>query len=134
MGNKIIQGTVIHGNGLGRTVGMPTANLDFDRENLNIENGVYATRVKIIVFRVNGETEIIDKYGVTNVGLRPTVDNFDKVSIETYILDFNDMIYGQTMHIEFVKKLRDIKKFSDLEALKEQVDKDIVETRKILGE
>lgn len=133
MGNKIVQGTVIHGNGLGHTVGMPTANLDYDIENFNIENGVYATKVKIIKSCLNGEVEIIDKFGVTNVGTKPTIDTDSNISIETHILDFDDTIYGYTMYVEFVKKIRDIKKFYDLKAVKDQVDKDIVEARKIFN-
>lgn len=133
MENRIVQGTVIHGRGLGHTVDMATANLDYDKDNFKIDSGVYATKVKIIRLCMDGNVEFEDKYGVTNVGTKPTVDDDENISIETHIIDFDDIIYGYTLHVEFVKRIRDIEKFSDLNVLKAQVDKDIEEARKIFS-
>lgn len=112
--NIKIKGKVVHGNGKGKTVGMPTANLECDISSLHMENGVYAS----VVF--------IDKeyIGVTNVGTRPSVDNSEKITIETNILDFDRDIYGETIELTLLKKIRNVKKFANLKEVKEQVDKD----------
>ena len=118
-----IKGEVIHGKGLGKFVGMPTANLDFDivNANMDIDMGVYASLVHL-------EKEYI---GVTNIGTRPSVDNDKTISIETHILDFDRDIYGEIIEIELLEKIRDIKKFNNIEEVKKQVDKDILVAKKI---
>ena len=120
---KKIEGVVIHGLGNGKKVDMPTANLDIENINKDIEYGVYATKV------------IIDDksyLGVCNIGNRPTVDN--KQTIEVLIIDFNKDIYGKKIEIELLKKLRDIEKFNSLIDVKKQVDKDIEKTKELYGE
>lgn len=114
---KII-GTVIHGLGNGKKIGMPTANLDIKDIHESIKYGVYACKVLVD-----------DKWymGVCNVGNRPTVD-LNK-TVEVTILDFNKDIYGKDIEIDLIEKLRDIKKFDSLEDVKKQVDKDIIKTR-----
>lgn len=119
-----IKGKVIHGKGLGKIVGMPTANLDFDITNTKIDIGVYASVVYL-------EKEYV---GVTNIGTRPSVDNDKKISIETHILDFDRDIYGEIIEIELIEKIRDIKKFKNLEEVKIQVDKDKLVAKKIYKE
>lgn len=119
-----IKGKVIHGKGLGKIVGMPTANLDFDITNTKIDIGVYASVVYL-------EKEYV---GVTNIGTRPSVDNDKKISIETHILDFDRDIYGEIIEIELIEKIRDIKKFNNLEEVKMQVDKDKLVAKKIYKE
>ena len=118
-----LKGKVVHGKGLGRTVGMPTANLHVEEGKLP-PVGVYAARV-----RVKGKIYC----SVTNVGLRPSVDQDQKLTVESFILDFNEDIYGEQIEVEFVKYLRGIHKFPDLEAVSKQVQKDIEEARIILG-
>ena len=66
---------------------------------------------------------------VTNIGVRPTVDDGDRVSVEGYILDFSGDLYGQTIRMEFYKKLRGERKFPSLEALREEVMRNAQETR-----
>ena len=120
---KKIEGVVIHGLGNGKKVDMPTANLDIENINKDIEYGVYATKV------------IIDDksyLGVCNIGNRPTIDN--KKTVEVLIIDFNKDIYGKNIEIKLLKKLRDIEKFDSLIELKKQVDKDIEKTKEIYGE
>ena len=118
----ILTGEVVHGKGLGRTVGMPTANLRVEGDMLP-EAGVYATRVKIA-----GKS-----YGsVTNIGLRPSVDEDRHVTVESYIMDFREDIYGKQIELEIVKFLRPIRKFQNLEEVSKQVKKDVEEAKIML--
>ena len=115
-----IKGTVVHGKALGRTVGMPTINLQVKEDISMVPSGVYAS-----VARLRGETYC----GVTNVGQRPTVDKDDIRTIETYLLDFSDDVYGEEVELELHTFIREIKKFDNIEQVKEQVQKDIKVTR-----
>ncbi len=118
----ILNGKIVHGKGLGRTVGMPTANLSIEGQELP-EAGVYATRIQI-----GGKT-----YGsVTNIGKRPTVDEDQMITVETYILDFDGNIYGEYAALEILKFLRPVQKFQSLEEVYEQVQRDIKEAKKYL--
>lgn len=118
-----LAGKVVHGKALGRTVGMPTANIEVCDESLLPECGVYATKILI------GDKVY---YAVTNIGLRPTVDNELQVTVEAHILDFEGDIYGQNVTLEVYKFLRPIQKFNSLEEVHAQVEKDIQEARKCL--
>jgi len=117
-----LKGKVVHGKALGRTVGMPTANLCVEQGILP-ENGVYATRIRI------GD-ELFQS--ITNIGNRPTVDREQDITIETYIFDFNKDIYGQMVELEVYKFLRPIQKFESLEQVQIQVKKDVMEAKKYL--
>ena len=119
----ILTGEVVHGKALGRTVGMPTANIDVTDKKLLPECGVYATRIKV------GEEAYL---AVTNIGLRPTVDNEQQVTVEAHVLDFDQDIYGQVVELEVYKFLRPIQKFGSLEEVRNQVKKDIEEAKKCL--
>jgi riboflavin kinase/FMN adenylyltransferase len=70
--------------------------------------------------------------GVTNIGVRPTVDNDGKLSIETHIFDFNNEIYDTTITIEFIARLRDEKKFGSIDELKNQIALDIQKAKELL--
>lgn len=109
-------GKVVHGKALGRTVGMPTANLKIYGTKRRPPNGVYATRTYI-----GGKPY----FGVTNVGLRPSVDSRQEITIETMLADFQQDIYGEKIITEFPLFLRGIRKFDGIEAVWEQVQKDI---------
>jgi len=109
-----LSGEVIHGKKLGRTIGFPTANLKYNQDFILPKIGVYYTNIKV--------NNNIYK-GITSVGNNPTVEG-KTLTIETYILDFNKDIYGETIDISFIKKIRDEKKFNNLEALKDQLKKD----------
>lgn len=112
--NYAIEGTVIHAKQLGRTLGFPTANLRL-QENLIIPKiGIYATKVHI-----GNEVYV----GATNIGYNPTV-NGEKMSVETNILQFDKDIYGKTIKLEFLERIRDEKKFKDLNELKLQLKMD----------
>ena len=112
--NYFIEGEVLHAKKLGRTIGFPTANIKL-QENLVIpKRGIYATKVYI-------GNEIY--LGATNIGYNPTV-NGEKMSIETNILEFDKDIYGKTIKLEFLERIRDEKKFKDLNELKIQLKMD----------
>ena len=109
--------TVQHGKRLGRTIGIPTINLAVPDHVLAPKRGVYVSRVCL----ENGKSYP----GVTNVGVRPTVSSSGIVSVETFLLGFDGDLYGQTVRLEFFHRLRDERPFSSLDALKEQIKKDV---------
>lgn len=117
-----LTGKVVHGKGLGRTVGMPTANLHVESGELPAA-GVYATGIRI-------GTRTFDS--VTNIGTRPSVDRSPDVTVETYIFDFDEEIYGENVTLEVLKFLRPIQQFHNLEEVREQVKKDIERAKKHL--
>ena len=112
---------VSHGKKLGSTLGFPTVNLRFQPGVLVPAFGVYATRV----FFENGDS----RPAVTNVGVRPTVDDGGRVNVEGFILDFSGDLYGQTIRMEFYKRLRGERKFPNLEALRSEVMRNAEQTR-----
>ncbi len=120
----VISGVVVHGKALGRTVGMPTCNLAIPEGTRLPKEGVYATRVKWKdrVYR-----------GVTNIGKRPTVDTDACITVETYILDFDQDIYGEQITLEICAFIRDVQKFASLQAVQEQVQKDILIARQCVN-
>ncbi|MCB2219913.1 MAG: bifunctional riboflavin kinase/FAD synthetase [Bacteroidetes bacterium] len=123
--NYSIAGTVIEGNKIGRKIGFPTANIDVDdKYKLIAAGGVYACKVGI-------DGEIYN--GMGNIGTRPTV-GINGLVTEVHIFDFDEDIYGQEIIIYFIDRIRDEKKFKDLETLQTQLKKDEVETRKLLHE
>ena len=113
--------TVAHGKKLGSTLGFPTVNLRFQPGVLVPAYGVYATKV----WFENGDSRL----AVTNVGVRPTVDDGDRVTVEGFILDFNGNLYGQSVRMEFYKRLRGERKFDSLEELKQEVMRNAEQTR-----
>lgn len=114
----ILKGKVVHGKALGRTVGMPTANLCIAEKLPAL--GVYATKIKI------GDRTC---KSITNIGKRPSVDRDDDITVETYIFDFDEEIYGQTVELEVCRFLRPVMKFANLEEVREQVEKDVLEAK-----
>ena len=112
----VLTDIVRYGYRLGRTLGTPTINMCFQDGVLIPAFGVYATRVYL-----HDDSEHI---GVTNVGVRPTVGGFDRVTAETHILNFRGNLYGKPVRIEFYKRLRPEIKFSGKEELKAQIQID----------
>ena len=119
-----IGGPVIHGDHRGRTIGFPTANLDYPPQKALPSNGIYACWAWL------GS----ERYAAAiNVGLRPTVHDDQTVpSVEAYLLDFDREIYGQHLRLDFVARLRDELKFPSLDALIEQMHRDVAQARDIL--
>lgn len=113
--------TVAHGKKLGATLGFPTVNLRFQPGVLVPAHGVYATKV----YFENGDSRM----AVTNVGVRPTVDDGNRVTVEGFILDFSGDLYGQSVRMEFYKYLRGERKFASLEELRSMVMYNAEQTR-----
>ena len=109
-----IRGEVVHGRQLGRTIGMPTANLQVPTEKLIPPNGVYVTRCRL-------QERIL--YGITNIGTKPTVDGRD-VGVETYLFSFDEDIYGEEITVEFLHYVRKEQKFDSVAQLIEQMHRD----------
>ena len=120
----ILTGRVEHGRQLGRTVGIPTANLHIPEGVLTPRLGVYACKATL----ENGETYM----AVTNIGSRPTV-NGHRITVEPWLLDFSGDLYGQTLNLSLYSFLRPERKFSDLEELSAQIRKNEAQTRKFFG-
>jgi len=119
-----IYGTVIQGRQLGRKLGFPTANLELEAEQLP-PIGVYAVRALL-------RDRIIP--GVANLGLRPTVDGGGSIRhFEVHLFDFTGDIYGESMEVRFVQRLREELRFETLEQLKEQIARDSTRARAILA-
>lgn len=122
----VLTQTVGHGRQLGRTIGIPTANLVAPPHVLLPKRGVYAAKITLPDGRAFG--------GVTNVGVRPTVNNGQDVTVEPWILDFDGDLYGQAIRVEFFRRLRDERKFESLDALRSQIETDAVKTREACPE
>jgi riboflavin kinase/FMN adenylyltransferase len=108
-----IDGQVVHGRGRGREIGVPTANLETANE-LIPPHGVYATTVTV---------DGIIHAGITNVGVRPTFGESD-VAIETHLLGYSGDLYGRRVRLSFVQRLRDERRFPDVDALRAQIEAD----------
>ena len=111
-----VTGVVRRGNQIGRTIGIPTINQLPPQEKLLPPNGVYLTEVSI------GHKSY---RGITNVGCKPTIQGKNPVGVETHILDFNEDIYDRLVTVEFISRVREERRFSSIEALKEQLQNDI---------
>lgn len=122
LGNAyFISGIVAHGKKLGRTIGMPTANLELSPDKLLPPNGVYYSRVDI-----EGKTY----NGITNIGTKPTVSDEVKMGAETFIYDFKGGLYDKEIKVELLSFKRPEMKFHSVEELKAQMEKDIEEGRR----
>lgn len=117
----ILTGTVVSGRKLGRTLGIPTANLTKPEGVVELPHGVYACKAL-----VDGKHYL----AVTNIGFRPTVGGHH-VTVEPWLLDFDGDLYGKEITLEFHRFLRPERKFASLEELKAEIQKNADETRKI---
>lgn len=109
-----VEGVIIRGNRRGHTIGFPTANLK-PHNRVIPRYGVYATATLI-----DGTW----RKSITNIGVRPTFESDAEPSIETYIFDFDGDLYGDVLRVRFLHRIRDEKKFSGLDELKAQIEKD----------
>ena len=118
-----LTGTIEHGLALGRTVGMPTANLHVDDGEALPPDGVYATITRLPK----------GKYmGLTNIGPKPSVDDSGRVTVETNLFDFSRDIYGERCSLEIRFRIRGIQKFAGLDEVRAQVGRDIAAAREKL--
>ncbi len=121
-----LQGLVAHGDQRGRAIGFPTANLNYAREKVIPAGGIYACWAYV-------ENE--RHRAAVNVGTNPTfTPDKQTLNVEAYLLDFDRDIYDETVQLEFISRLRDELKYDSVEALVEQIGRDVDETRKILKE
>jgi len=118
-----ISGRVVHGDALGRTIGFPTANLPL-RRTVTPVKGVFAVEVLGL-----GEQPIP---GVANIGTRPTVKGL-RQQLEVHLLDTHMNLYGRHIEVVLKQKIRDEQRFASLDALKEQIAKDVVTARQFFG-
>ena len=111
-------GEVVHGKALGRTIQIPTANQIADKNKLMPPNGVYISRIFI-----RGEKD--SHYGITNVGVKPTVEEHAAKDVETNIVDFDQDIYGKLIRVELLHYRRPEMQFASLDDLRKQMEKDV---------
>ena len=114
-------GKIVHGQHLGKTINIPTANIWLPNQRLPIK-GVYAVKCKLDNLSLNG---------IANMGIRPTVGG-EKPVLEVHLFEFNENIYSQRIRVKFVEKIRDEKKFDNLDMLKSQIQEDISIAKNIL--
>ncbi len=120
-----ITGTVRQGKGLGHLKNTPTVNLNLDSQAIIPAYGVYITRTIVDNIVYNS---------ISNIGVRPSVENTNQANIETNIFDFNNDIYGKTVTIEFFKMLRPEIKFDNIDDLFKQINHDISQAKKYFSE
>lgn len=119
------RGKVIRGKGRGKVYDMPTANIDAGSCGDLPELGVYASLTTVENDRF---------ISVTNIGYRPSVDDEDRVTIETHILDFDKEIYGQEITLELYHFLRATRQFDSLHEVKDQINQDLVRTKELFSD
>ena len=144
--NYKLCGTVVGGYRVGRKIGFPTANIGNTDNKLLPTDGVYAVMVNMQWTMDNGKMTNAPKMeenncqlstvncpfrGMLNIGHRPTVNNGEERSIEVHILDFEGDLYGQSLCVEFVERLRDEQTFGNLEALMAQLEADKEKVRQL---
>ena len=118
-----LAGQVVKGFQVGRTIGFPTANIAYDDSRILLKDGVYAARVTV-------ESHLYD--AMLYIGSRPTV-NTGKTSVEAYLFDFSDDIYGKNVNVRFVDRIRDSIKFDSIEELKKQLGKDEIKAKLLMA-
>lgn len=119
-----ICGRVAHGHKRGRTIGFPTMNVPLLRRSTPLR-GVFAVQA------IGLDTQPLP--GVANIGNRPTLAGDDRFLLEVHLFDFDEEVYGRAVEIDFVERIRDEHKFESFDALRQQIQRDVVEARKILG-
>lgn len=113
-----LTGKVLHGRGVGHTLGFPTANIDLSQTRKMLpRDGVYAVRIG-------------NNIGMANLGIVPTF-NIEKPSLEVHLIGFDGNLYGKTVTVEFIRRLRDIVRFDTAEALQQQLQQDLKACRQI---
>jgi riboflavin kinase/FMN adenylyltransferase len=125
-----VRGRVARGEGRGRGLGFPTANLESENEVLPAA-GVYAGRVRLLDEGNPPPGAILP--AVTNVGTRPTFHDGGHVLAEAHVIDFDGDLYGRRVEVSFSQRLRSERRFPDVEALRRQIAEDVAAARRSLG-
>ncbi len=118
-----VRGRVVRGDQRGRSLGFPTANLAIAERRLLPADGIYAVRV-----RIDGQWH----GGAASIGVRPTFGSGQR-TVEVYILDFDGDLYDQVIEVQFVKRLREERKFENADALVRQMKQDVAEARQVVA-
>ena len=123
--NYFITGEVTHGDGIGKTLGFPTANISLSNNDKIIPKfGVYAVKANI-------DNNLFD--GIMNIGTRPTLNNIsNELRLEVHLFNFNESIYGKHIQVDLIDTIRNEIKFNDIETLKRQIAIDCEKAKKIL--
>ena len=108
----VLTGIVESGHQVGRTLGFPTANLNIAENKLIPATGVYAVMTELGA-------------GIMNIGRRPTLNNGTNLSIEVHIMNYEGNLYGKELHLSFIERIREERKFASLDELREQIQRDI---------
>ena len=116
----VLTGMVESGHQVGRTLGFPTANLRISQEKLIPATGVYAVMTELGA-------------GIMNIGRRPTLNNGTNLSIEVHIMNYEGNLYGRELHLSFIERIREERKFASLEELKAQIREDIRQASSLFG-
>jgi riboflavin kinase/FMN adenylyltransferase len=124
-----VRGSIVHGEGRGRTLGFSTANLQPENEVVPA-TGVYAGRLRFLDDGAPGCGEVLP--AVMNVGHRPTFGGASGIQAEAHLIDFEGDLYGRRVELLFLTRLRPEKKFPGVEALREQIATDVGEARRLL--
>lgn len=111
-----IESQIVEGNHIGRTMGIPTVNMEISNEKVIPPKGVYVSQVKL-------EDKVY--MGISNIGNKPTIGDDYPTSAETFIFDFNGDLYGKVVRVSFLYYVRPEKKFDNLDDLKNQIEEDI---------
>jgi riboflavin kinase/FMN adenylyltransferase len=120
-------GIVIKGDGIGKTINYPTANISLlSQEKIIPKKGVYAVKCELKNKKYYA--------GIMNIGNRPTIGINQNESIEIHLFNFNKTIYGETLKVDVIKNIREEQKFKNIEALKSQIAKDCIKANQILSE
>jgi len=134
-----MSGRIGYGRQLGRTIGVPTANVILQRNKLPM-TGVYAVKATEITVAACHESSVQDQdgktvewQGVANIGVKPTVAGTPEPSLEVHIFDFSDDLYGKRLTIEFCQKIREEKKFNGLDELKAAIANDMQVAREFFS-
>ena len=116
----MVSGTVIRGEGRGRRLGIPTANVEVPEDKLVPAGGVYAAYATV---------EATTHQAAVNIGVRPTFGGTE-LAVEAHLLDFAGDLYGRRIKLQFLRRLRDERKFPDVEALRAQIAQDVAAARR----
>jgi riboflavin kinase/FMN adenylyltransferase len=119
-----VVGKVVSGTLRGQKLGFPTANLAVDEKMMVPADGIYAVRV---------QWGTANHQGVVNIGVRPTFEDHGERIVEAHVLDFSGDLYGQTLEVEFIERLRPERRFESAKALIAQMKEDIAQTRRLFG-
>lgn len=123
----LLSGVVVPGDQRGRTIGIPTANIEPDEHKLIPASGVYACKARVIPGQIEPELQ-----AAANIGIRPTFDGHStKIHVEAHLLDFSADLYGKTLELNFIARLRGEERFPNIQALVNQIRMDIQRTREL---